>query len=85
MAHGFSGFLRRRRRLKHFARHPLLDTLGGRGRTQAAAAEPLTHDLLPVACDDPAHAIARLKSHADGLSAREAAARLARSGPQWPE
>ena len=27
----FSGFLRRRRAMRHFARHPLLATLAGRG------------------------------------------------------
>ena len=84
LAHGFSGFLRRRRTLKHFARHPLLDTLAGRGPTQAAP-EQMARDLLRVARDEPAEAIARLKSHPDGLSAREAAARLARSGPNEVE
>ena len=43
----------------------------------------MARDLLRVARDEPAEAIARLKSYADGLSAREAAARLARIGPQW--
>ena len=80
LTHRFTGFLRRRRALKHFGRHPLLATLVGRGPTPAAP-EPLARDLLRVAGDDPAAAIARLKSHADGLSAREAAARLARTGP----
>ncbi len=84
LAHGFSGFLRRRRTLKHFGRHPLLDTLAGRGPTQAAP-EQMARDLLRVARDEPAEAIARLKSHQDGLSAREAAARLARSGPNEVE
>ena len=84
LAHGFSGFLRRRRTLKHFGRHPLLDTLAGRGPTQAAP-EQMARDLLRLARDEPAEAIARLKSHPDGLSAREAAARLARSGPNEVE
>ena len=84
LAHGFSAFLRRRRTLKHFGRHPLLDTLAGRGPTQAAP-EQMALDLLQVARDEPAAAIARLKSHPDGLSAREAAARLARSGPNEVE
>ena len=70
LAHGFSGFLRRRRTLKHFARQPLLNTLAGRGPTQAAP-EHLARELLLVARDEPAEAIARLKSHPDG--------------PQWPE
>ena len=68
----------------HFARHPLLDMLAGRGPTQAAP-EQLATDLLRVARDEPTEAIARLKSHPDGLSAREAAARLARSGPNEVE
>ena len=84
LAYGFSGFLRRRRTLKHFARHPLLDTLAGRGPTQAVP-EHLAREFLLVARDKPAAAIARLKSHEDGLSAREAAARLARSGPNEVE
>ena len=84
LTHWYSGFLRRRRALKHFGRHPLLHTVAGRGLT-AAAPEPLARDLLLVARDDPAAAIARLKSNEDGLSAREAAARLARSGPNEVE
>ena len=40
---------------------------------------------MRVARDEPAQAIARLKSHPDGLSAREAASRLARSGPNEVE
>ena len=80
LTHWYSGFLRRRRTLKHFGRHPLVNTLAGRGPTPAAP-EELARDLLRVARDDPAGAIARLHSHADGLSPREAAARLARSGP----
>ena len=84
LSHGFSGFLRRRRALKHFARYPLLDTLAGRDPTDAPP-EHLAHELQLVARDDPAAAIARLKSHEDGLSAREAAARLARSGPNEVE
>ena len=46
-----SGFLRRRCALKHFGRHPMLETLGGRGLTEAAP-EHLARDLLLVACDD---------------------------------
>jgi P-type Mg2+ transporter len=80
LTHGFTRFLRRRRALKHFGRHPLLDTLAGRGPAPAAP-EQLVGELLRVAGDSPTAAIARLKSHADGLSAREAAARLRRSGP----
>jgi Mg2+-importing ATPase len=76
----FSGFLRRRRALKHFGRHPLLDTLAGRGPTEAVP-DHLAGDLMLVARDAPAAAIVRLESHEDGLSAPEAAERLARNGP----
>ena len=79
LAHGLSALLRRRRTLKHFGRHPLLDPLAGRGPAQAGP-EHMALDPLRVARDEPAEAIARLKSHPDGVSAREAAARLARSG-----
>ena len=80
LTHGFTRFLRRRRALKNFSRRALADTLAARGPA-APAPEQLARDLLLVARDDPAAAIARLDSHADGLSAREAAARLARNGP----
>jgi Mg2+-importing ATPase len=80
----YSGFLRRRRALKHFGRHPLLDTLAGRGPREAAP-EHLARDLLQVASDDLPAAIARLESHEDGLSAPEAAERLARNGPNEVE
>ena len=78
----YTGFLRRRRALKHFGRHPLLDSVAGRGRGPASAApDPLARELLLVAHDDPAAAIARFECHADGLSASEAADRLKRNGP----
>ncbi len=80
----FSRFLRRRRRLGHFARHPLQDLLASRG-PRAAVPEHLAQDLLQIARDDPKAAIARLKSHAEGLGTREAAARLARHGPNLVE
>src|SRR6185369_3934766 len=76
----FSGFLRRRRALKHFDRHALVATLASRGPTPEASAS-LAQALLAVARADVPAALARLHSHADGLSAREAAARLARDGP----
>ena len=83
MSHGpkelFSRFLKRRRRRGHFARHPLQDLLAGRG-PQARVPEHLAQDLLQLARDAPAAALARLHSHAEGLSAREAGARLARLG-----
>ncbi|WP_082549257.1 magnesium-translocating P-type ATPase [Rhizobacter sp. Root404] len=75
----FSGFLRRRRTRRHFGRHPLVDAFAGHGPAGAAGAE-LTRSLLLVAHDTPAGALARLESHADGLSVREAAARLAHAG-----
>jgi Mg2+-importing ATPase len=80
----FSRFLRRRRRLGHFHRHPLQDVLAGRG-PQPEVPKHLAEDLLRVAADEPAAAITRLKSHAEGLRPREAAARLARHGPNVVE
>jgi len=79
LTHRFTGFLRHRRTLKHFGRHPLGDALAGRGPA-APASENLARSLLLAARDEPQAAIARFESHADGLSTREAAARLARSG-----
>ncbi|MEO8298318.1 MAG: magnesium-translocating P-type ATPase [Burkholderiales bacterium] len=76
----FSTFLRRRRRLAHFGRHALGDALAGHGPT-AVVPDLLSGDLLAAAGDDPAAALARLGSHAEGLSAAEAAERLARQGP----
>ena len=76
----FSGFQRRRRASRHFSRPRLLDTLAGYGPTAGPPA-PLAGDLLLLARDTRAAAIARMASHEDGLSAREAAARLARDGP----
>ena len=84
LTRAFSTFLRRRRALRHFGRHPLLDALAGRGPTQAAPAH-VAADLLRIARDEPAQAIARLKSHEQGLSNREAAARLAHHGPNEVE
>jgi Mg2+-importing ATPase len=80
----FSRSLRRRRRQKHFGRHPLVDALAGRSPPQATA-PPLAHDLQLVAHETPAAALAMLRSHEDGLTTREAAARLARSGPNEVE
>lgn len=80
----FSRFLRRRRRLSHFSRHPLQDILAGRG-PRAAVPQPIAQDLLRVARDEPAAALERLRSHEHGLSNREAAARLARHGPNLIE
>ncbi len=80
----FTRFLRHRRRLRHFGRHPLVDALGGHGPL-APAPEELARTLLLAAHDGPEAAIARLDSHGDGLSTREAAARLARAGPNEVE
>ena len=79
LTHRFTGFLRQRRTLKHFGRHPLVDALAGHGPT-ASAPEELARALLLAAHDTAAAAIDRLESHPDGLSVREAAARLARDG-----
>ena len=81
LTQGFSDFLRRRRALSHFGRHPLPDSLGGHGSTEAPPEHPMASDLLVVARDSPAAAITRLQSHKEGLSAAEAAERLARNGP----
>ena len=80
LTQGFSTFLSRRRAKKHFERRPLLDAvaaapLGGPG---SAA---LGQDLLAAAQEEPAQALARLQSQADGLDAAEAARRLTRDGP----
>lgn len=69
-----------RRRRHHFGRHPLLDLLAGRG-----GADPGLHEgagvLMQVARESAGASLARLESHDDGLSPHEAAARLARHGP----
>ena len=80
----FSRFVRQRRRLRHFARHPLQDVFSACG-PKPALPEHLTDDLLAVAHMAPADALARLRSRPEGLSAREAAARLARVGPNAVE
>ena len=80
LTHWYSSFLRRRRALRHFSRQPLGDTLARRGPASAPP-ESMASTLLLVAHDPQGAAIARMASHEDGLSAREAAARLARNGP----
>jgi P-type Mg2+ transporter len=79
LTNAFGRFLRRRGRLKHFGRHPLLETLVGRG-AKPALPDAIGRELLQAARAEPAAAINRLRSHEDGLSPREAAARLARHG-----
>jgi len=78
LTQGFSHFLRRRRAQRHFQRAPLLDTLAAAHAVQPAA---LGQDLLAAGLGEPAQALARLQSQADGLDAAEAARRLARDGP----
>jgi P-type Mg2+ transporter len=85
LTEGFSTFLRRRGAKQHFERRPLLDTLMSSPVAlpdnlgpQAAAWGTV---LLAAAHDEPAQALARLQSQADGLDVAEAALRLARDGP----
>lgn len=85
LTQGFSTFLRRRRAKGHFERRPLLGALMQPpvvgvpiygGVTQA-----LGQHLLATAQDEPAQALTRLQSQADGLDTVEAARRLGRDGP----
>jgi len=84
LTQGFTSFLRRRRAQRHFARRPLLDALAAHARP-AAAPEHLAGDVLLAARDEPAAAIARFRSHHDGLTAAEAAQRLRKDGPNEVE
>jgi Mg2+-importing ATPase len=83
LTQGFSTFLRRRRAKKHFERRPLIAVLtappplAGHGRP--------ADELLAAARCEPAAAIERLQSRAEGLTAGEAAQRLARDGPNEVE
>jgi len=90
LSQGFSAFLRRRRAQRYFERRPLLDTLAPavvpEPSAEGPAARPplrqaLGQDLLAAALDEPAAALSRLQSRADGLDAGEATRRLARDGP----
>jgi Mg2+-importing ATPase len=80
LTHGFSLFLRRRRRLAHFGRHALLDALGGHGPAAPGSAT-MAPELLEIARLDAPAALARMQSREAGLTTAEAAARLARVGP----
>jgi len=80
LRHSFSRLLRRRGRSRHFLRHPLQDRYAHVGRAEPPSPES-AGALLAIAGDAPAGALARLHSHPDGLTKREAAARLARPGP----
>ena len=88
LTQGFSTFLRRRRVQRHFERRPLLDALvaapvpSPAAGVGAADARALGQALLTAAQDEPAAALARLQSRADGLDTSEAARRLARGGPK---
>ncbi|MQY51139.1 magnesium-translocating P-type ATPase [Rhodocyclus gracilis] len=77
-------FLKRRRALRHCGRPRLADSLARRGPAQAPS-EGLGRDLLRVAREDPAALLVRLDSRAVGLTAHEAARRLARGGPNEVE
>ena len=84
LTQGFSTFLRRRRAKGHFERRPLLSTLTASpagGLRVGAAVAAGGQDLLAAALEEPAQALARLQSQADGLDMAEAARRLARDGP----
>lgn len=78
-AEDFSNFLRRRRLRRHFVR-PHWWTALPDGETRAAPAL-LAPGLLAAATETPAAALARLGSRPQGLTAAQAAARLARDGP----
>ncbi len=80
----FTHMLRRRRRRRHFGRNPLQDRLAGIGRHEAAPEALLLH-LRQLAVDTPEAALRRLRAHPEGLSRREAAARLAHHGPNEVE
>ena len=80
LTQAFTTFLRRRHAQRHFARRPPLAALVKQDAAAAVRA-PFSDDLLLTARDDPAGAIARLRSHAEGLTDDEAALRLQQSGP----
>ncbi len=83
LTQGFSTFLRRRHVQRHFARRPLFETFAPNASDADKRAAPahILGDMLLVARDEPAAAIDRLQSRSNGLSAAEAAQRLARDGP----
>ncbi len=79
LTEGFSTFLHRRRARRHFERRPLLDTLAA--ASQGTRAAGLGQALLAAADDEPAAALRRLHSQAEGLDSAEAKRRLLRDGP----
>ena len=82
LTQGFTSFLRRRHAQRHFARRPLFETLAANAAVANEGAAPahINDDMLRAARDEPTAALARLQSRANGLSAAEAAQRLARDG-----
>ncbi len=80
MTESYSRFLQARRVLRHFGRHPLIDSFASHGPAAAAPA-PLEHALLKAARETPAAALTRLATSTQGLSPAEAALRLRRDGP----
>ena len=80
----FGGFLARRHATALFGRRALLHTVAGRGAAEAMP-EQVSRDMLKAASDDLAGVLVRVSSHEDGLSAPEAAERLARFGPNEVE
>jgi Mg2+-importing ATPase len=83
LTEAFSSFLHRRRARQHFERRPLLDMLAA-ASTAAPKGTPamgLGQDLLAAGRDEPAAALARFESQAEGLDSAEAARRLLRDGP----
>ena len=80
LTQAFTTFLRRRHAQRHFARRPPLAGLVMQD-AELAVRTPFSDDLLLAAREDPARAIARLHSHAEGLTDDEAALRLQQSGP----
>jgi Mg2+-importing ATPase len=80
LKHWFSRFLRRRRALQHFGRHPLVDTLAAHGPAPAVPAD-LAKSLMQVALEGTPAVLARFESRETGLLAAESAQRLSRNGP----
>lgn len=87
LTQSFSTFLRQRRVKQHVERRPLprvpAPQLKAKPPTAAslgALGQAPGQDLLAIAREEPAAALLRLQSRADGLDATEAACRLARGG-----
>ncbi len=80
LTQAFSTFLLRRRAKRHFERRPMLDALRAALPGSAASAATPGQEILTAAREEPAQALARLQSQADGLDSAEAARRLDRDG-----